>query len=182
MTPANAQLLRFILPFVIVVPLLYFRMRKMTRPQPLKLGLLWLRPALVLLGCGLVLFGPDPQTHQIPHILPLEWAGLAVAAAIGAAAGWHYGKITAIEVHPENGTLMARGGMAAILVILALLVLKMGLKPLLLAEGGGLHLDVLLITDALIVFSAALFTVRALEMYLRAKKVMSEHQSRLPVA
>jgi Protein of unknown function (DUF1453) len=174
MTPANAQLLRFILPFVILIPVLYFRMRKMTKPQPLKLGLLWVRPALVLLGCGFVLFGPDPQTHRIPHILPLEWAGLVVAAAIGAAAGWHYGKITAIEVHPENGTLMARGGMAAILVILTLLVLKMGLKPLLLVEGGGLHLDVLLITDALIVFSAALFAVRALEMYLRANRVMQE--------
>jgi hypothetical protein len=172
MTPANIHLLRFILPFVIILPILYFRMRKMTKPQPLKLGVLWLRPALVLLGCGFVLFGPDPTTHQTPHILPMEWAGLAIAAAVGAVAGWHYGKITAIEVHPENGTLLTRGGAAAILVILALLVLKMGLKPLLLAEGGGLHLDVLLITDALIVFSAALFTVRALEMYLRAQKVM----------
>jgi len=173
MTPEQAQQLRFILPFLVIIPILALRMRRMSRPQRLRLGLLWVRPALVLLGCAAALFAPDPQTHRIPVILPLQWAGLAVAAAIGAFAGWHYGKVTAIDVHPENGTLVAKGNMLGMLIILALVALKLGLKPLLQAQGVGLHLDVLLITDALIVFSAMLLTVRALEMYLRAKKVMA---------
>ena len=49
-------------------------------------------------------------------------------------------------------------------------------------EAQAWHLDVGLIFEGLITFSAALFTVRSLEMYLRAKKVLSEHQSRLPAA
>jgi hypothetical protein len=39
-------------------------------------------------------------------------------------------------------------------------------------EGEAWHLDVLLISDALIVFTAALFVLRSLEMYLRARAVM----------
>ena len=40
----------------------------------------------------------------------LPWLGLA--AVLGAAAGWQWGRTMAIEMHPENGTLMASGGQA----------------------------------------------------------------------
>jgi hypothetical protein len=168
----QASQLQYIIPLLIIIPILFFRMRKMSRPEPLKLGRLWIRPAVVLLGCTVVLFVPQPGTPSALQMTALEWAGLAVAAAIGAVAGWHYGKTTAIEVHPENGTLMTKGSMMAMLVIVALVAVKLGLKPALAAEGPALHLDMLLITDALIVFSAALFTVRAVEIWLRARRVM----------
>ena len=167
--PSQLQLL---LPLVIIIPILFFRLRKMTRPEPLKLGRLWIRPALVLLGCTVVLFLPRPGTPSALQMTVAEWSGLALAAVIGAVAGWHYGKVTAIEVHPENGTLMARGSALGMLVIVALVAVKLGLKPALAAEGPSLHLDMLLITDALIVFSAALFTARAIEMWVRARAVM----------
>ena len=167
--PSQLQLL---LPLVIIIPILFFRLRKMNRPEPLKLGRLWIRPALVLLGCTVVLFLPQPGTQSVLHMTAPEWAGLALAAVIGAVAGWHYGKVTAIEVHPENGTLMAKASVAGMLVIVALVAVKLGLKPALAAEGPALHLDVPLIADALIVFSAALFTARAVEIWLRAKAVM----------
>ncbi len=167
----QASQLQYILPFLIIIPILFFRMRKMSRPEPLKLGRLWMRPVLVLVGCTVVLFLPQPGTPSVLHMTALEWAGLALAAVLGAVAGWHYGKTTAIEVHPENGTLMAKGGIAGMLIIVALVAVKMGLKPALAAEGPALHLDVLLITDATIVFSAALFTARSIEIWLRAKTV-----------
>jgi hypothetical protein len=168
----QASQLQIIIPLLIIIPVLIFRMRRMSRPQPLKLGRLWIRPALVLLGCTIVLFVPQRGTPSALLMTPLEWAGLALAAAIGAVAGWHYGKTTAVEVHPENGTLMAKGGVAGILIIVALVAVKLGLKPALAAEGQTLHLDTLLITDASIVFSAALFTARSVEIWLRAKTVM----------
>jgi hypothetical protein len=164
--------LQFIIPLLIIIPILFFRMRKMRRPEPLKLGRLWIRPVAVLLGCGAVLFLPQPGTPSALQMTALEWAGLALAALTGAVAGWHYGKTTVIEVHPQNGTLLARGSMMAMLVIVALLAVKLGLKPALAAEGPALHLDMLLVTDALIVFSAALFTARAVEIWLRARRVM----------
>ena len=41
--PSQLQLL---LPLVIIIPILFFRLRKMSKPEPLKLGRLWIRPAL----------------------------------------------------------------------------------------------------------------------------------------
>ena len=106
------QALHLFLPILIAVPFLYFRMRKMARAQPLKLNRLWIRPALILAIAALVLVAPSPG-HQPAHVLtPVDWAWMALAAALGAVAGWQWGRTMAIEVHPHDGTLMVRGGMA----------------------------------------------------------------------
>src|SRR4029079_15819073 len=91
---------------------------------------------------------------------------------MGGVAGWYWGRTMAIEVHPEDGTLMVTGGQAAILVLVVLILFRLGLKTGLEVEGRAWHLDVLLISDALIVFTAALFTLRSIEMYVRARRVM----------
>ncbi|HWU56198.1 MAG TPA: hypothetical protein VN175_11900 [Rhizomicrobium sp.] len=165
------QMLQF-LPVLIVLPVLYLRMRKMTKAQPLKLGRLWIRPAIILLAAGLVVFLPQPGQHTVRHFLAQDWAWLALAAALGGVAGWHWGRTMAIEVHPEDGTLMVKGGQAAILVMVVLILFRMGLRTGLRMEASAWHLDMVLISDALIVFSAALFILRAVEMYLRARRVM----------
>ena len=54
------QAIQLFLPVLIILPVLYLRMRKMTKAQPLKLGRLWIRPALILLAAGLVVFLPQP--------------------------------------------------------------------------------------------------------------------------
>ena len=167
------QMLQF-LPILIILPILYLRMRKMTKAQPLKLGRLWIHPAVILLAAGLVVFLPQPGQHTVRHFLAQDWAWLAVAAALGGIAGWHWGRTMAIEVHPEDGTLMVKGGQAAILVLVVLILFRMGLRTGLSMEASAWHLDMVLISDALIVFSAALFTLRAVEMYLRAKRVMGQ--------
>ena len=157
---------------VALLPLLYFRLRKMMRPQPLKLGRKWIRPAILVAVAALALFAPQPGTHVVPHLTSAQWSWLALAALIGMAAGWRWGGTMAIEVHPEDGTLMTRGNVAAMMVLVVLILFKLGLRPLLAAEGGALHLDVLVITDASIVFSVALFTARSVEMWLRARAIM----------
>ena len=60
----------------------------------------------------------------------------------------------AIEVHPEDGTLMVTGGQAAMLVLVVLILLRLGLRTGLAVEGTAWHLDALLISDASIVFTA----------------------------
>jgi hypothetical protein len=167
------QMLQF-LPILIILPVLYLRMRKMTKVQPLKLGRLWMRPAFILLAAGLVVFLPQPGQHTVRHFLAQDWAWLAVAAGLGGIAGWHWGRTMAIEVHPQDGTLMVKGGQAAILVLVVLILVRLGLRTGLRMEASAWHLDMVLISDALIVFSAALFTLRAAEMYLRARRVMDQ--------
>jgi hypothetical protein len=42
------QAIQLFLPILIILPVLYFRMRRMSRAQPLKLGRMWIRPAIFL--------------------------------------------------------------------------------------------------------------------------------------
>lgn len=167
-----------VLPFLIFLPLLYWRTRRLARPQPLKLGQMWIRPALILALCAVALFVPQPG-QPLRVLTPVGWFWMILAGALGALAGWQAGRTMAIEVHPENGTLMTRGGWAAMAVIAVLVAVRMGLRTGLALEGRAWHLDVLLISDAAIVFSATLFVVRSLEMALRARRVM-ERARRLP--
>ena len=163
-----------LLVVLILLPFLYFRMRRMARLRPLRLSQLWFRPALIVVLALLAVFTPPPPGQlPLPPLAPEQWAWLALAALLGAVAGWHYGRTIVIEVHPENGTLMTKGSIAAMLVIVVLVMVRSGLRPFLAAQGGSLHLDVRVIVDASIVFSAVLFAVRSLEMYLRAKRVMA---------
>jgi hypothetical protein len=166
--------LQFFLPILILLPILYFRMRKLSRPQPLKLKRLWIRPVIILLACALVLFAPQPGTHMVRHFSLMDWGWLVLAGALGAIGGWHFGRTMKIEVHPEDGTLMTTGGQAAILVLVMLVLVRMALRTGVAMGGEAWHLDALLISDASIVFTAALFTVRSLEMFIRARRVMKE--------
>jgi hypothetical protein len=167
------QAIQFLLPILIILPLLYFRMRKLTKAQPLKLNRLWVRPALFLAMAALVLLLPQPAGHPVRVLMPLDWAWLGLAGVLGAAAGWQWGRTMAIEVHPEDGTLMVRGGQAAVLVLVALILFRMGLRTGLSMEARAGHISMLLVSDLSIVFVALLFTMRSVEMYLRAKRVMA---------
>lgn len=166
------------LPLLLVIPLVLWRMRSMSRKRPLKLGLLWLRPASVVIVCiaAVVL----PRFLHAPG-MPVRGFGLmdvavmAVAIALGAVAGWYMGRTMKIDVHPQDGTLMVQSSPVGLLVILGLVVLRMVVRAGAGYEAQAWHLDVGLIFEGLITFSAALFTVRSLEMYLRAKRVMRKH-------
>jgi hypothetical protein len=167
------QALHLFLPILIAVPFLYFRMRKMARAQPLKLNRLWIRPVLILAIAALVLVAPSPG-HQPAHVLtPVDWAWMALAAGLGAVAGWQWGRTMAIEVHPQDGTLMVRGGMAAILVMAVLVLFRLGMRTGLSAEAQAWHISMFLVSDASIIFTALLFTLRSIEMYFRARRVMA---------
>jgi hypothetical protein len=167
------QLIQLFLPIAILLPVLYFRMRGMSRTQPLKMNRLWIRPAIILGVVALVLLAPQPGHHVVRHFVLQDWVWLALAAALGAVGGWYWGRTMALDVHPEDGTLMVTGGQAAILVLVVLVLLRLGLRTGLEVEGKAMNLDAMLISDASIIFTAALFTVRAAEMYIRARRVMA---------
>ena len=167
------QAFQYFLPILIILPVLYFRMRKMARAQPLKLDRLWIRPALFLVVTALVLLAPPPPHHPERVLVALDFAWLALAAGLGAVAGWHWGRTMTIDVHPENGTLMVKGGQAALVVLVVLILFRMGLRAGLSVEAKAWHINILLVSDASIVFTAFLFSLRSAEMYLRAKRVMA---------
>ena len=55
------QLIQTFLPILILLPVLYSRMRRMTKAQPLKLNRLWIRPAIILAAVTLALLAPQPH-------------------------------------------------------------------------------------------------------------------------
>jgi hypothetical protein len=170
------QTLQLFLPILILLPVLYLRMRRMSRAQPLKLGRIWIRPVIFLGLTALVLLAPGPH-GQPHHWAPQAWLWLTVAGALGGIAGWYWGRTMAIEVHPEDGTLMVKGSQAAMLVLVVLILFRLGLRTGLQVEASAWHLDMLLISDTSIVFTALLFSVRSVEMYLRARGVMASSVS-----
>ncbi|HXS05791.1 MAG TPA: hypothetical protein VN723_03310 [Rhizomicrobium sp.] len=166
MPQTQANTLSYVIPLLVILPLLYFRLRKMMRPQPLKLNRLWIRPVIIL-ALGLSALGA-----ALPPPADLPW--FAAAAAVGGALGWQWGRLMAIHIDPEKGTLMTRGSQAALIVMILLLALRVGLRAGLKLEAAAWHLDAVLVTDGFIIFTAFLFGVRGLEMYLRARRVLAE--------
>ena len=169
----SPQTLQILIPLLIIIPIFALRMRRMGKQQPLKLGRLWMRPAVLLLACAAVLLLPVRPGAPPHHFADLDWAILALGGVLGAIGGWQLGHTMAIEVHPENGTLMVTTSPVGLIVLVGLVALRIGLRTGVQLEAAAWHLDATLIVDALIVFTAALFTVRSLEMYLRAKRVMA---------
>ena len=173
MNNAQPNLLAYVIPILVILPILYFRLRRMMKPQPLKLNRLWIRPAIILLvGFGVVGAAPPPAQ---------DWFWFALAALLGGVLGWQWGKQMAIHVDPENGTLMTRGSQAALIMMGLLIVVRIGLRAGIRMESAALHLDATMITDLSIVFAATLFGLRGLEMFLRARQVLAQAPQSRPL-
>ena len=166
----NPHSLSLIIPILVILPVLYFRLHKMLKPQRLKLRSLWVRPAIMIFAAASLLAASQPQ--------PADALWFAPAALLGTGGGWYWGKLTQLHVHPENGTLMSTGSQAGMIVLVLLLVLRIGMRAGIGMEAQALHINAALITDVSIVFTALLFSVRGLEIFLRARRIMG--QSSLP--
>ena len=162
----NPHALSIVIPILVILPILYFRMNKMLKPQRLKLRSLLIRPALMIFAAGALLTASPPQVSDAP------WFVLAALPAIGG--GWYWGKLTQLHVHPEDGTLMSSGSMAGAIVLVLLVVLRLGLRAGIGLEAAALHVNAALLTDVSIVFTALLFSVRGLEIFLRARRLMPQ--------
>ncbi|HEX4371015.1 MAG TPA: hypothetical protein VH019_06685 [Rhizomicrobium sp.] len=166
MTHAQPNLLTYVIPILVILPILYFRLRRLMKPMPLKLNRMWIRPAIILcVGIAVLAAAPPPAR---------DWFWFALAALLGAVLGWQWGKQMAIHVDPENGTLMTRGSQAALIMMGLLIVVRVGLRAGVRMESAALHLDATMITDLSIVFAATLFGLRGLEMFLRARQVLAQ--------
>ena len=101
------QLLRLFLPILIVVPVLYFRMRRMSRAQPLKLDRLWVRPALFLAVAAVGAAGADAAQPSGAGAGAAGFAWLALAGGAGRrgrlAVGPHHGhRCPSRKRHPDG--------------------------------------------------------------------------------
>jgi hypothetical protein len=155
-----------LLPFVIIAVVLALRFRSMSRERPLNVATLWIVPVVYVVLIGSMLFALPPA--------PVGW-GLAVLGVVaGAVLGWHRGKLIRIERNAETGRLMQRASPLAMLLLLAIVVLKLGARAIF-GDTAAAHpgSGAMLLTDAFIGFALGLLSATRLELYLRARRILS---------
>lgn len=165
MNVGNVQpngIVRYIVPVAIFIVIFGLRARRMSQMRPLKLGQLWIVPAIYLVLVGAAFVATPPSLTG--------WAVAFAALVVGAALGWQRGRMMAIHVDPETHALSQKGSPLAILFLLAIIGVKLAVQ----GEGRSLGFDVALVTDAALALALGMFTMTRVEMYLRAKRLLEE--------
>jgi hypothetical protein len=154
-----------LIPFVIIAVVLALRVRSMSRERPLKLQTLWIVPVVYALVAGSMLFSLTPP--------PLGWGLMLLGLAVGVAVGWHRGKLIRIERNAETGELRQKASPLAMVLLVALIVLKIGARAIFGETAAGYpSSSAMLLTDAFIGFALGLLSATRLELYLRAKRIL----------
>ncbi|MBV9528351.1 CcdC protein domain-containing protein [Sphingomonas sp.] len=161
--PVHPSPLGSIIPLAIIVLVVALRMRGMSKMRPLKLGTLWIVPALYL----------AVTVWMFILLPPIGWVAIAsaVALAVGAAVGWQRGKMMHIHVDPETHALNQKASPAAMIFLIALVIVRNATRALL---GAGSNVSPAMLTDPLIAFALGMFAMTRLEMYLRARRLLEE--------
>jgi hypothetical protein len=154
-----------LVPFVIIGVVMALRLRSMGRERPLNVDTLWIVPLIYLLLVGSMLMALPPS--------PTGWALFAAGILAGAVLGWHRGKLIRIERNPETGKFMQRASPLAMLLLVALIVLKLGARAIF-GDTAAAHpgSGALLLTDTFIGFALGLLSATRLELYLRARRLI----------
>ena len=134
--------------------------------MPLKLERLWIAPALFG-GLALAMLVNVP-----PH--GMEWLWLFIALAIGGVTGWYRGRMMRISVDPATHKLNQAASPAAAVFILAIVIMRYGLRTLLADQAQAWHINPFLITDIFMLFVVGMIAMQRVEMAIRARRLLSE--------
>jgi len=164
--PIHQTWVTALLPFVIIAIVVALRLRSMSKERPLKISTLWVVPVLYVVLVGWMLFALPPTI--------VGWSLVAVGVVIGAVLGWHRGKMISIERNAETGELRQKASLLAMLLLVALIVLKLGARAIF-GENAATQpgSNAMLMTDAFIGFALGLLSATRLELYLRAKRLLA---------
>lgn len=161
----DPKLLQTILPLAVIAFVMALRLRSMKKARPLKVSTLWVPPVFLVGLAGATLVAA-----------PLSAMGLsigAVALIVGGLIGWQRGKFMHIEVDPATDSLLQRPSRAAMLLLVALIVVRMGAKSMMPAGVDPMHGTALMLTDGLLGMALGLLSATRAEMYLRGRKLLA---------
>lgn len=169
----NPELAQYVFPLIAIAIVLAVRFRRMSRAQPMKLQRMWVAPAILAVVAVLVIAGHPPS--------PLGLLICFAALLVGAAIGWHRGKLMRIDYNPETNEFSQRASPAAMLLLVGVLVVRFALRSYLQGnpEPGKLDENALILTDALLLFAVGLISMTRVEMAIRARSML-ERSGRNP--
>lgn len=159
----NAMMISVAVWFLIIVMIV----ARNLRPRRLQVGLLWMRPAILLLFIAGYFYRFPPQSLT-------DVAGLAVGFAVGGALGWWRGGFTRIEIDPATHTVMQQASPIGVLVILVLFAVRAGVRFVVVQSGAALPASVETVSGWLLALAVGLVVLQQLEIWLRARRLMAE--------
>jgi hypothetical protein len=98
----------------------------------------------------------------------------AAALGLGVLAGWWRARLTRITVDPGTHALTSKTSPLGMLLILAIFVVRNGVRSFGAETAGALHVSALQITDALMLLAVGLVCAQRLEIALRATRLLNE--------
>lgn len=162
------------IPIVGLLVGLSIMMLRNRRPRVLRLRWMWVTPAIIVPLMGLAIWGTSQQPGMSHAPFgPLDWAVLAVGLVLGGVAGWWRGKMMTIEKHEQEGALRAQASPVGLILIAVLLVARRALSAWLEPHAAAMGLNALAVTDAFLVFVAAMIALQRVEMFIRARRILA---------
>ena len=157
----DPQTITYIITAIVIGLVLFLRFRSLRHATRLRLETLWIVPAIYFVVLAVSIW-------EYPPVDAITWLWLALALGLGLAIGWRRGKLMRITIDPATHVLNQQASPAALLVIVALILVRQGLRY----EAANLGLNVLQITGILMAFALGLFAATRAEMFLRARRLL----------
>jgi len=162
---------------ILVMAVVIWRMSRQSNGRPLSPSRLWIRPAILALLLALAALHPPKLTLLTLGVLP-------GAAILGLVLGYVLASHQALTIDLETGKItskMSPVGMALFVGLFAAryalrMVLAGGQAPDRLTAHSG---QILLYTDAGLVFVLALVSAQAWEIWRRTRPLVAQHAAKL---
>jgi hypothetical protein len=164
-------------PYIVPLLIAALIIRRSSRTQKLRLGRMWIRPAiLVLMAGGALAVGPLPG--------PFVLAAFVAAAGIGGGLGYLLAHHQHLSIDDDTGHISSRASTIGVALILALFAIRFGAKLVFpeLAHPGHAGQQVVLITDGLLIFTVAVFVTQAVALWQRTRPLLAAHAARKAAA
>lgn len=144
---------------------LFIRIRRFGKHQRLRIRTLWIIPTIFTLIAAAIFWQVPPQGFG------WLWVGLGFVA--GGAIGWQRGRLVEVSVDPATGALRQRSSPAALVFLGLLILLRWGLRSLVMIGDARWHLGAMLVSDIFIAFAVGVLGFYRAEIYLRARRLLA---------
>ena len=159
------QLLPVLIPLV-VLGIVFLRAR---RPRQVRLELLWISPLLITVLIGM---GVYSTPHPAPFTAP-DFGVFALAVAVGGGVDWLRAKAVKLAVDPQTHAVTSSTSPIGLVIIVAVFLVRFGLRSAAGAEGGASGLDPAVVADAFLLLAAGLVGGQRVEIFLRARRLIA---------
>jgi hypothetical protein len=113
------------LPYLPLVIVVIFLIRRTRQARVIRPGRLWISPAVLLVAIGFYVYG---ALLRGPPLRPLDWLVILGTAAVGAALGTVRAHSVRLKKHPGTGAIEATLSAWGLIIILAWIGSRMLLK------------------------------------------------------